>query len=257
MAPDNAALASNGGVAIGSAESAFVPTHQISKLNDGFYGNSNSHINGNSVNPAWSGILLPGTFEITSFAFGRDNGNGEFDDSVPGTDACGGQCDDRWGAGGPGLGAPPGSYALQITNDGGATWIDVASLTYDGAGRGPLLRAREFTPWLRHEFAVSQGGGPLVAGGMRLVLPGAPDNAAIDEFEIYGTKVAAPALAPVEEGGAIAADQPGGGGDGLREGCGARPCGRGGERRDIWARRARGRERLRTASSGSLSETHR
>ena len=205
MAPDNLALNSNGGVAIGSAESQFVPTHAIAKLNDGFYGNSNSHINGPGVSPAWSGILLPATFEISSFAFGRDNGNGAFDDSFGGTDACGGQCNDRWGAGGIGLGGSPGDYILQYTSDGGGTWTDVATITYDAVG-GDIAPGGEFTPWLRHEFEVKENGGPLVAGGLRLILPGAANNVAIDEFEIYGSAVAVAQLSPVEDGGVIDSD---------------------------------------------------
>ena len=186
MAPDNLALNSNGGVAIGSAESQFVPTHAIAKLNDGFYGNSNSHINGPGVSPAWSGILLPATFEISSFAFGRDNGNGAFDDSFGGTDACGGQCNDRWGAGGIGLGGSPGVYTVQLTTDGGGSWFSIGELTYDPVG-GDIAPGGAFTPWLRHEYEIStDGGAPITANGLRLILPGAANNVAIDELEIYG-----------------------------------------------------------------------
>ena len=100
VVPDNLALAANGATAFGSSESPFVPAHAIAKLNDGFYGNSNSHINDAAPAVAFSGIALPASSELTAIAWGRDNGNGAFDDSFAGTDACGGQCDDRWGAGG-------------------------------------------------------------------------------------------------------------------------------------------------------------
>lgn len=186
MAPNNAALASNGGVAIASSESPFVPTHQIVNLNDGFYGNNRSHINSGAPAPAWSGVILPGQMPISSFAFGRDNGNGNWDDTLspPGNDACGGQCDDRWGAGGAGLGAPGGTYDLQFTTDGGGSWTSIGLLAYDGVG-GDIAPGGAFTPWLRHEYGISQGGGPVVADGLRLILPGAGDNVAIDEFEIF------------------------------------------------------------------------
>lgn len=184
MAPDNAALASNGGVPIGSSESAFVPTHQIANINDGFYGNSSSHINNTAPSPAFSGVILPGLTPIGSIAFGRDNGNGAFDDSFGGTDACGGQCSDRWGAGGDGLGAPSGTYDLQFTIDGGVNWASIGLLTYDGVG-GDIAPGGAFTPWLRHEYGISQGGSPVMADGIRLLLPGAANNVAIDEIEIY------------------------------------------------------------------------
>ena len=187
MAPDNAALASNGGVAIGSSESPFVPTHQIVNLNDGFYGNNRSHINSANPAPAFSGVLLPTVSEIRSFAFGRDNGNGNWDDTMspPGNDACGGQCDDRWGLPGAGLGAPAGTYTVQLTNNGGTSWFDIGTLAYDGVG-GDIAPGGAFTPWLRHEYEVSDAaGGPILANGLRLVLPGPADNVAIDEIEIY------------------------------------------------------------------------
>ena len=186
VAPNNAALASNGGVPIAASESAFTPTHAIAKLNDGFYGNGNSHINNTAPAPAWSGVLLGSTLPVTSIAFGRDNGNGNWDDTLspPGNDACGGQCDDRWGAGGAGLGAPAGTYDLQFTADGGVNWNSIGLLTYDGIG-GDIAPGGTFTPWLRHEYGISQGGGPVLANGIRLILPGAANNVAIDEIEVF------------------------------------------------------------------------
>lgn len=212
MAPDNLALASNGGIPFGSSESPFVPTHQISNLNDGFYGNSNSHINSATPAPAFSGIALPSSTELTAIAWGRDNGNGAFDDSTPGTDACGGQCDDRWGAGGAGLGAPAGTYTLQITTvaDPNATtpeadWTTIATIEYQGGV--DIQPGDGFTPWLRHQFQLStDGGDPLAATGVRLILPGAGDNGAIDEIELYAGEVPIPVLNPVESGGEIGAN---------------------------------------------------
>ncbi|NIP92419.1 MAG: hypothetical protein GWO24_02665, partial [Akkermansiaceae bacterium] len=110
-----------------SSPSPHAPVHDIPKLNDGFYGNSNSHINGPVPSPVFFGIALPEETAISSIAWGRDNGNGAFDDSVPGGDACGGQCDDR----------SAGSYTLQFTTvanpdqttpDG--DWTTIAAFNY-------------------------------------------------------------------------------------------------------------------------------
>jgi len=131
-------------------------------------------------------VLLPGVSLVSSIAFGRDNGNGNWDDTLspPGNDACLGQCDDRWSTGGAGLGASPGTYDLQFTADGGGSWASIGMLTYDGVG-GDIAPGGAFTPWLRHEYGISQGGGPVLANGIRLVLPGAADWVAIDEIEVY------------------------------------------------------------------------
>lgn len=100
--PDNLALASNGSTAFGSGQlTANGGIHDIDNVIDGVYGNSNSWIHG--AFEIVSGVA-PGTFVgvdfqrvllIDAIAFGRDNGNGDIDDSPSGTDGCGGQCDDR------------------------------------------------------------------------------------------------------------------------------------------------------------------
>ena len=51
----------------------------------------------------------------------------------------------------------------------------------------------KYTGWLRHEFGVQQGGGPLVATGIRLLVPTDAENntndVAIDELEIFGNAI--------------------------------------------------------------------
>ncbi len=52
----------------------------------------------------------------------------------------------------------------------------------------------EFTGYLRHEFSVQAGGGPVLASGIRLLVPstGLGGGTAIDEIEIYGSAVPEP-----------------------------------------------------------------
>ncbi len=201
IVPDNLALASNGAVAFGSGElgaELALDFHLISNANDGFYGNSNSWIGGSADSPAFIGIALGGAYDVETVAWGRDNGNGAADDSDPGTDACGGQCDDR----------ASGTYIIQITNDPSpdaltpaAAWVTIGSIEYrfnedTEVGGG-------FTDYLRHAFSVARtGGASLTATGLRLLVPSAA--IAIDELEIYGTPAQAQ-LVPVEEGGTAAA----------------------------------------------------
>ncbi len=191
--PDNLALASNGATPISSSDlgpELGIGFHVAANLNDGFYGNSNSWISA-SADPgptAFAGVDLEGTFLIDRIAFSRDNGNGAFDDSDPGTDACGGQCDDRW----------TGLYTLQYTQVGDPSastpdtgdpttgWADIGSVEYtlsevDGPGG-------EFTGYLRHEFGVSSDGQAISATGVRLRVPafGLSGGTAIDEIEVYG-----------------------------------------------------------------------
>ena len=59
-----------------------IPFHVAANINDGFYGNANSWIGGNTPTP-YAAIRLNGLATLSSFAFGRDNGNGAFDDSSP------------------------------------------------------------------------------------------------------------------------------------------------------------------------------
>ena len=155
--PDNAALASNGGVPVASSPSPHFPTHAIVKLNDGIYGNSNSHINGAVPSPAWSGVILPSDLFITSVAFGRDN-LGTFSDRSLGI------------------------YTMQFTTNGGTSWTDIGTLDYSASGG--------FSQGLRHEYEISQGGGPVNGDGIRLLL--SSSAIAIDEIEIYGSVIPEP-----------------------------------------------------------------
>jgi hypothetical protein len=181
MAPNNAALASNGGVPFASAPvSLHTPPHAVVNLNDGFYGNTNSHINGQGTGPGNMGVMLAQAHNITAFAFGRDNGNGAFDDSASGTDCCGGQLDDR----------VLGLYDIEFTADGGSNWTSVGTITLDGADIDATPGGL-FTPWFRHEYGVGLGGGgPIVGDGIRIVVPDL--GTAIDEIEVYGTVVPEP-----------------------------------------------------------------
>ena len=95
--PDNLALASNGGIPFGSSEldPARFAFHVLPSLNNGTYGNQSSWISADGDEDKFVGIDLGGQFVFGRIAWGRDNGNGAFDDSDPGTDSCGGQCSDR------------------------------------------------------------------------------------------------------------------------------------------------------------------
>ena len=181
--PDNAALASRGSEPFSSSDlgpELGIDFHVVDNLNDGFYGNSNSWIGGDD-NPfapeAFAGVALAEPLSITSVAWGRDNGN-DF------ADACGGQCTDR----------SPGTYELQFTRvdgpdadteetgDADTGWQTIGEVTYFAAND-------EFTPYLRHQYDVAQGGRGINASGFRLVVPnsGLGGGTAIDEIEIYGS----------------------------------------------------------------------
>ena len=192
VAPPNLA---RGGTAFGSSEFGGGGIHLIANVNDGFYGNSNSWIaNFSAGDPAPSiGIDLGGEFMINAIAWGRDNGNGAFDDSVPGTDGCGGQCDDR----------SSGVYTLQITTDPnpavGATWTTVGTIGYTTAI--DTVPGAGFTPWFRHRYGVTTDtGGPITASGVRLLVPN--NGICIDELEIYSSG-SVPLLTPAESGGEV------------------------------------------------------
>ena len=194
VVPDNLALADNGAVAFASSDlgpQLGIGFHITENINDGFYGNSNSWIGGDD-NPfapiQFAGVNLGDMFQINTIAWGRDNGNGEVDDSFPGTDACGGQCDDR----------SPGLYTIQYTSiadanadteetgDASTGWRTIGSLTYN------ITEDRDvgggFTPFLRHEYEVMLEGQPIPATAVRLLVPrtGLGGGTAIDELEVYG-----------------------------------------------------------------------
>ena len=167
--------------------------HVASNINDGFYGNLNSWIGGNTPTP-YAAIRLGGLATLSSFAFGRDNGNGAFDDSSPGTDHCGGQCDDR----------SLGVYTVQITRvsfpdastadtgDAATGWQTVGTLDYI-ASDDPAP-GEGFSSHLRHEYEMAAGPAGIQATGFRLLVPatGIGGGTAIDEIELYGPVIVNP-----------------------------------------------------------------
>ena len=188
IVPNNAALASNGATAFTSSDlgpELGVGVHMAVNVNDGFYGNANSWIGGdnNPYAPAvFAGVALTEPALITAVAWGRDNGNGAQDDSFAGTDACGGQCDDR----------SLGTFTLQFTRVGtpGADTPDTGDAATGWAPIGTVKYVNNngaFTSYLRHEFEVSENGEGILATGVRLLVPatGLGSGTAIDELEVY------------------------------------------------------------------------
>jgi hypothetical protein len=133
--------------------------HVIADLNDGSYGNYNSWIGSNADPTPAAWVILPQVIEMTSFAFGRDNGRS----NVGGVAFM-----DRYA----------GDYLISITADAGNTWTHVGTITL------PATNNDTYTGWLRHEFQISSTGEQtLVANGIRIqTAPGI----AIDEIEVYG-----------------------------------------------------------------------
>lgn len=181
--PDNLALESNGAIAFGTGELGVeldLPYHLIPNANDGLYGNANSWIGGSAENPAFIGIRFGSAVEVNRIAWGRDNGNGQWDDSDPGTDCCGGQLDDR----------VAGRYTIEVTNvsnpdetTADSDWVTVGEVNLkfnedEEPGGG-------FTRQLRHEFVVATADGDAIsATGVRLIVPNS--GVAVDELEVYG-----------------------------------------------------------------------
>lgn len=178
IVPDNLALASEGSTPFSSSDlgpEIGVDFHLAENLNDGFYGNANSWIGGNT-NPfapdIFAGVAFEEATSIDRIAWGRDNGN-DF------TDACGGQCEDR----------SLGTYTIQFTQvdspnedteatgDASTGWQSLGDVTYSSA-------TEDFNPFWRHEFQVSSDTGPIMATGVRLLVSAA--GTAIDEIEVYG-----------------------------------------------------------------------
>jgi hypothetical protein len=160
--PDNWALEGTPGATseYGVTIDPDLPYHEIPDLNDGSYGNQNSWIGAEGSDPApaaW--VILAQEIEMTSFAFGRDNGK-----SRTGTEPF----TDRYA----------GSYLISITTSGGSNWTEVGTITLSAEN------SDTYTGWLRHEFQISAtGGAPVLANGIRIqTVPGI----AIDEIEVYG-----------------------------------------------------------------------
>jgi hypothetical protein len=173
-----------------------VTFHVAANLNDSFYGNANSWIPGSAGATHYAAVRLAGLTTLTSVAFGRDNGNGAFDDSTPGTDCCGGQLDDR----------SLGLYTMQITtiafpdgttadtNNAATGWQTIGVLNY--VADGDAAPGGAFTSYFRHEYDLGAG---VQATGFRLLVPG---DTAIDELELYGPKEAVLTILP-SQGGTI------------------------------------------------------
>ena len=201
--PDNLALAANGAVPFTSSDlgpQLNLPYHRVVNVNDGFYGNAHSWIGGASPSPAFAGVRFGGTIPVQRIAFGRDNGNGQFDDSAPGTDCCGGQLDDRW----------QGTYTLQFTtvpdpdrNTPANDWTTIGTLNYISSQ--DIQPGAGFTGYLRHEYNLSQDGGAIDATGIRIVVPatGLGGGTAIDEIEIYADEFTPPLEIASEPGFSI------------------------------------------------------
>lgn len=161
--------------------------HVAANLNDSLYGNSNSWI-GADANP-FAAIRLNGLATLSSFAFGRDNGNGAYDNSSAGTDACGGQCNDR----------SVGIYTIQITRvsfpdasttdtgDASTGWQTIGTLDYTSSD--DTIPGEGFTAHFRHEYEIAAGPAGIQATGFRLLVPG---GTAIDEIELYGPNIVNP-----------------------------------------------------------------
>ena len=192
IVPDNLALASRGATAIASGElgpQISVAYHRTFNLNDGKYGNLNSWIGGDgNPAPAFAGVMLGGLFDVTSIAFGRDNGL----DGANGDGAGAGQFTDR----------SMGTYTIQRTLNG-SVWEDVGTVSYNYGQDGAV--GGGFTSWFRNEFGLSDGNGGILATGVRVLVPGTGIGAggtAIDEFEVYGVAVPEPSTGMLALAGA-------------------------------------------------------
>lgn len=186
--PANRALATAGTTAFSSSELGAVlsiPFHRAINLNDGLYGNAHSWISANGTGGSsdpdpFVGLSFGEPISITNIAWSRDNG-----DNVD--NCCGGTATDR----------VLGTYRLQYTTvaapdattpdtgEAATGWADLGTVTYASA-------TANFTPYLRHRFDLSAGGGPLEATGLRIKV--SDGWTAIDEIEV--NTALTPALPP-------------------------------------------------------------
>ena len=180
--PDNLALASNGAVPFGTSEldPARWDFHVIASLNNGTYGNFSSWIGADGDEDKFVGINLGGKFRIGRIAWGRDNGNGQFDDSEnPGGDGCGGQCDDRWQGDNP--------YILQITT------VPNANKVTPGGNPGRVLPGRPLIIRPADGFVVEWNGND----GEFFDAAAPPDGANVpDNLALFGTPFSSSDLGP-------------------------------------------------------------
>ena len=179
--PNNIARATSGAIAFGTGE--LVAPHAIADVNDGLYGNVNSWISAPSPTPSIGVNFNTGVVNVTSIAFGRDNGlNTVNGDSAGGI---GGQFQDR----------ALGTYTIQrtllttpasaaFTGTAATGWETIGTITY--TGDDDTIVGGAFTSYYRHEYQVSLGGNPVPATAIRLA--NSSDQIAIDEIEVYGSK---------------------------------------------------------------------
>ena len=167
--PNNWALASNGATAYTSSDlcpSVYdLPYHRNFNLNDGVYGNDASWIGGSDASTAT--VLFPITIAISSFAFGRDNGNATGESVQYGERVA-------------------GVYTVSILN-AEDVWQDIAQIEY---GLGV-----EYA--YRHGYTIVSASGDVIeAKGIRLLTTSfSSDNGtwiAIDEVEVYGSAIPEP-----------------------------------------------------------------
>jgi len=137
------------------------PQHQIAHLNDGKYGNSNSWIAGS--NNSFAGIAFDRPYDITSIAFGRDNG-GEAQ-----------QYTDRY----------VGQYVLQYTrvpNPNASTpdtdWITIGEFNYLG------IPAADSTGYLRHLYTFDRINDVTGIRILTISAAGGGNLICIDEIEV-------------------------------------------------------------------------
>lgn len=169
-----------------------LPFHLAVNLNDSLYGNANSWIGGNKPGTPYAAISLGGLTTLTSFAFGRDNGNNVSD---PQANNYFGQLPDRC----------MGTYIVQITRvsfpdaaitdtgDAATGWQTIGTLNYNS--NDDTVLGESFTAYYRHEFEIAQGTSGIQATGFRLLVPGTGsggNGTAIDEIELYGPAVVSP-----------------------------------------------------------------
>ncbi len=191
--PNNPALASNGSTPFASSQ--FGANHLTVKLNDGSYGNTDSWIaNGADVAFPAAGVAFPGSLNITSVAWGRDNGN-------TAGDCCGGQLPDR----------DLGLYTLQrttvvapgagtpVTGVAATGWETIGTFAYNG--ETDIVVGGGFTAHFRHEYQITLGGAAVPSTGLRIT---APNGTAIDEIEAYvGSAFAGLSLVSVTQPGVV------------------------------------------------------
>lgn len=185
-------LANGAGAAPLASGELGLGVHLTSCLNDGLYGNSNSWIGADGNSPAFAGIALGQLTTITSFAFGRDNGNNETD---PQGNGYAGQLPDRC----------LGIYTIQITRvaapdattgdtgDAATGWVTIGTLDYTASEDAVV--GQGFTAYYRHEYEIAEGIAGVQATGFRILVPGtgiSPAGTAIDEIELYGPSVVNP-----------------------------------------------------------------